>query len=106
MFRFIIQFIGLCTEDSQIHAHIVLSGDPKQLDPVFTSTYAKKLIEDFGYGKSFMEFLFQQQCYQPPFNSRFIVQLKKNYRNHKDILKIPNLLYYDNLLESEAEKGS
>lgn len=106
IFLLIIQFSGLCTDIDKINAHIVLTGDPKQLDPVFASNYAKTLTDEFGYGKSFMEFLFKQQSYQPPYNSKCIVQLKINYRNHPGILNIPNVLFYDNVLESKAEKGS
>lgn len=101
-----IQFLGLCTDVNKINASIILSGDPKQLEPVFASENARKLTKKFDYGTSFMEFLFRQESYLPPYNSNSIVQLKNNYRNHADILHIPNILYYDSKLESKAEKGS
>lgn len=83
----------------------MLSGDPKQLAPVYTSKHAKLLVEDSKYGTSFMEYLFSQRCYQPEYNPKLIVKLKKNYRSHPSILHVPNLLFYKNMLECMADKG-
>lgn len=81
----------------------MLAGDPKQLDPVTKSKHSKEL----GFSKSLMEQLFEQKLYQrniltTKFNPVYITQLVKNYRSHKDILKVPNELFYDNRLVPQA----
>lgn len=96
---------GLCTEPTgQVHSSIVLAGDPKQLDAVTKSNYAKEL----GFSKSWMEQLCEKPLYQPNpmtkrYNSKYITKLVKNYRSHKDILAVPNALFYDNELVSQAK---
>lgn len=87
-----------------IKSKIVLAGDPMQLDPVYTSNHAKTLAEKFGYCTSLMGYLFNRTCYKSEFNSKLIVQLKKNYRSHRSILHIPNALFYEGLLECEGQK--
>lgn len=74
-----------------------------QLDPVTKSKHAK----DLGFSVSFMEQLFKQPLYQrnvvtKEYNPRFITQLVKNYRSHKDILNVPNEMFYENRLEPQA----
>lgn len=32
-------------------------------------------------------------------NNKFITMLKLNYRAHPDVLKVPNILFYDNQLQ-------
>lgn len=39
------------------------------------------------------------------YDSRYIVQLVKNYRSHPVILKVASTLFYDNKLEAEAKQG-
>lgn len=85
----------------------MLAGDPKQLDAVTKSEYAKKL----GYKTSFMEHLFNQPCYQRDpgrgnYDPRFIVQLTNNYRSHPMIISMPNQLFYDGSLSYMAPKGN
>lgn len=98
--------IGLCTSYGQINSSVVLAGDPKQLDAVTKSDYAKQL----GFNTSLMERLFEKQLYKRDsttdrYNPKFITQLVKNYRSHAAILTIPNELFYDNKLEAKASKG-
>lgn len=97
----LIPIVGVCTKKNEIVTKIVLSGDPNQLDAVVQSTSAKEL----GFSTSFMENLFRKKCYQRDqvsrqFNPNYVVQLTKNYRNHPEILKIPNRLFYENVLEA------
>lgn len=40
--------ISVCSSEGQINAHIILSGDPKQLGPVVQS----KIAEKMGYGNN------------------------------------------------------
>lgn len=100
----IIILTGLCTEPGgNVCSTIVLAGDPMQLDPVTKFKHAK----DLGFNVSFMNQLFKQQLYKrnkvtKEFNPKFITQLVKNYRSHKDILKVPNEMFYENRLEPQA----
>lgn len=85
--------------EGKVHSCIVLAGDPMQLSAVTKSDYAKRL----GFNTSLMDQLFKKPLYQPnpktkQYNSKYITQLINNYRSHKDILKIPNELFYDNKL--------
>lgn len=93
-------FVGLCTEDGEIKCGIVIAGDPNQLDAVVKSNYAKKL----NYSTSYMEFLMEQGCYQN-MNSKCIVQLTENYRNHPAILKPVSELFYKETLQCKASTG-
>lgn len=97
---------GVCTQKNQINGRIVLAGDPKQLDAVAKSHFATNL----GYKKSYMERLFHEELYQindarKDYNSNCIVQLKKNYRSHPEILKIPNELFYGGVLQALGAPG-
>lgn len=79
MFEIVI--LGLCSTQKEIHANIILAGDPKQLDAICKSTIAAKL--DFNV--SLMERLFKQPLYMTApgsnkFNAKYITQLVKNYR--------------------------
>lgn len=103
----LIPIAGLCTERSEIKSNIIFAGDPHQLDAVVKSTYATEL----GLKTSFMENLFQKPCYKPNptthmRDSRYITQLTKNYRNHPEILKISNILFYSGMLEPLASTGN
>lgn len=97
---------GVCTQKNQINGRIVLAGDPKQLNAVAKSQFATEL----GYKTSYMERLFHEKMYQindarGDYNSNYIVQLKKNYRSHPEILKIPNELFYGGILQAFAAPG-
>lgn len=96
--------LGLCTELRQIKSAIILAGDPKQLDPVTESQYAKKI----GYNISYMEYLCNKPCYQQSsgkYNSKFIVKLTKNYRSHSVIINLPCELFYEGTLEGFAHES-
>lgn len=99
--------IGLCTSHKNIHAQIVLAGDPKQLDAVTKSGKAKAL----GYSISLLEQLCNTNLYSRNattgnFNERYITQLVKNYRSHPHILSVPNELFYEKKLEPWAEESN
>lgn len=98
---------GLCTSVGQVHANIVLIGDPKQLDAVTKSDWSARL----GFKISWFEQLFNSVMYKRDmttgkFNPTYITQLIQNYRSHRDILKIPNKLFYDNSLVAIANPGN
>lgn len=96
--------IGLCSEPGRVQSNIILAGDPKQMDAVTKSLNAVKL----GFKISFMEYLSEQKLYSRNggiYNSNHIVKLTKNYRSHQAILKMPNKLFYDGVLEAKASPG-
>lgn len=98
----LIPIAGLSTPE-KIHAKIILSGDPKQLDAVTKSQAVAKL----GYGTSFLEQLFNLPLYardavSGKFNTKYITQLVKNYRSHPAILHVSNKLFYDGVLEAKV----
>lgn len=100
-------FVGLCTSDyGNVHANIVLIGDPKQLDAVTKSDWSTEL----GFKISWFEQLFKMPLYKPhnqtgEFNKTYITQLVKNYRSHPFILKVPNELFYGNKLKAMVQPG-
>lgn len=96
----------MSTVRGEVRSCITLAGDPKQLDAVTNSYNAKQL----GFSTSFMEHLSNKPLYQPnsrsgKYNEKFITCLVRNYRSHKDILKIPNILFYNGQLKAEAPEG-
>lgn len=104
-FEIIFSFLGLCTSVKKVHAKIILSGDPKQLDAVTRSNRAMQL----GFNTSWLEQLCNEDLYSRnpetgTFNVASITQLVKNYRSHPHILSIPNELFYENKLEPIAAK--
>lgn len=79
---------------------LVLAGDPLQLGPVVISREASKL----GLGISLMERL-KRDCALYSDDRRdpnYIMMLKKNFRSHRDILSIPDELFYHGQLEAMA----
>lgn len=90
----------------QVHANIILIGDPKQLDAVTKSDHSTEL----GFKTSWFEQLFNQPLYNRhaktgQFNHNYITQLVQNYRSHPEILKIPNELFYENALIAVTSPG-
>lgn len=101
----LIPIVGVSSEKSKINTQIVLAGDFHQLDAVVKSKFAT----DLGYKTSFMEYLSQKTCYKQnsagEYNPNRIVQLKKNYRSHRNILYIPNQIFYNGVLEPAADSS-
>lgn len=75
-----------------------------QLRAVTKSVHAA----DLGFGKSYMEYLIDQELFKPvngEYNEQFIVRLYENYRSHPHILKVPNELFYNGSLQPSAPAG-
>ncbi|XP_046683381.1 putative helicase mov-10-B.1 [Homalodisca vitripennis] len=72
-------------------SRILLAGDPLQLGPVIHSQVAT----DFGLGVSLLERLMQSKS----ISEECFAHLVKSYRSHPAILHVPNLLFYNNMLE-------
>uniref|UniRef100_A0AAY4B674 RNA helicase n=1 Tax=Denticeps clupeoides TaxID=299321 RepID=A0AAY4B674_9TELE len=84
---------------------LVLAGDPKQLGPILRSPFSKR----HGLETSLLERLMKHNpLYQKDgmgkYNSRYVTKLLLNYRSHKDILKIPNELFYEGELVPSADE--
>ncbi|CAL8319741.1 unnamed protein product [Merluccius merluccius] len=118
----IIPIAGLLEPGS---GQVVLAGDPKQLGPILRSP----LVQQYGMSKSLLERLMDTMpVYQKRaaddgdkeeevsdedvsdedeedkvFDPRFVTKLLSNYRSHPDILKIPNMLFYDGELQVCAD---
>lgn len=90
----------MCSKDNVVKANIILAGDPLQLDAVVKSKFAKIL----GLKTSLMQHLMDQTIYKSG-DPRYIIQLIENYRNHGDILKIPNECFYSGILKAKASLG-
>ncbi|KAG0494866.1 hypothetical protein HPP92_005860 [Vanilla planifolia] len=75
----------LCVEDTVV----VLAGDPMQLGPV---VYSKE-AERWGLGKSYMERLFEFDCYEGG-DENYVTKLLRNYRSHPAILELPSKIFY------------
>lgn len=84
--------------------HIILAGDPRQLGPVIRNPLAR----GYRLGVSLLERLMELPVYQRQengyFNPQMLTKLLKNFRSHKDILHIPNELFYENELEVFADE--
>ncbi|CAM8923535.1 unnamed protein product [Rhodiola kirilowii] len=76
---------SLCNENTVV----VLAGDPMQLGPVVYSRDA----EFFGLGKSYLERLFEADCYYEE-DEMYVMKLVRNYRSHPSILDLPSKLFY------------
>ncbi|KAM7257595.1 hypothetical protein ACFE04_013336 [Oxalis oulophora] len=69
---------------------VVLAGDPMQLGPVIYS----KTSEDYGFGKSYLERLFESEYYSS-LDENYMTKLVRNYRCHAEILHLPSMLFYN-----------
>lgn len=82
---------------------LILSGDPKQLGPVFTY----QNIEKLGFEISLMERLLELPVYAVQgdgcYNQSVMTRLRKNFRCHPEILKVFNNLCYSGELETNAD---
>jgi superfamily I DNA and/or RNA helicase len=86
----------------------ILAGDPKQLNPVTISRYAKY----FKFNQSMLERLleyhpFYLQSYGiggNEYDPRFVTKLKINYRSHPSILKVYNELFYNGEMEAAVHE--
>lgn len=81
------------------NGRLVLSGDPKQLAPIGHSSFAGQS----GLAKSLLSRLMEMPVYDLTNPNSLITKLKLNYRNHVDILHIPNTLFYDGELEAKSD---
>ncbi len=84
---------------------MVLAGDPRQLGPLIRNSTAKKK----NLHISMLERLMRDgPCYQrrpgqsDPYDPTHIVKLVNNYRSHRELLVVPNELFYDNELVPTA----
>ncbi|GMH65289.1 hypothetical protein TL16_g04160 [Triparma laevis f. inornata] len=79
--------------------NVAIGGDPRQLGPSIFNNHAGRE----GLALSLLERLMALNIYTEG-KYAIITKLKNNYRSHKALLDIPSALFYDNELESFAEK--
>ncbi|XP_020627311.1 putative helicase mov-10-B.1 [Orbicella faveolata] len=82
---------------------LVLAGDPKQLGPILRS----RTTREYGLETSLLERLMTScNTYsrdpRGSYDSDLLTKLVNNYRSHKNIIEIPNELFYDNELKECA----
>ncbi|EDO34496.1 predicted protein [Nematostella vectensis] len=102
---------GLLNPENPGGGQLVLAGDPQQLGPVLRSPLAIK----YGLRMSLLERLMTRVAaygritedeedelgeYEPA----MLTKLLKNYRSHPAILELPNGMFYDDELETCADK--
>lgn len=80
---------------------LVLSGDPKQLEPMCSSSFAERK----GLTKSLIRRLLDIPTYELylPDSHLFITKLLLNYRNHPEILQLPDELFYGGELDPVSQ---
>ncbi|XP_064457734.1 putative helicase MOV-10 [Ornithodoros turicata] len=85
-------------------SHLILAGDPMQLGPVIRNRLAK----DHNLGVSLLERLMELPVYQRHengyYNPQLLTKLLKNFRSHKDVLHVPNQLFYESELQVFADE--
>jgi len=88
------------SEGRQNCGRLVLCGDPKQLGPMVLSREAQDTLS-----KSMLERILEMRAYKKhrgKYNSKLVVRLLDCYRMHKDILKLPSRMFYENELRAEG----
>ncbi|XP_065080327.1 putative helicase MOV-10 [Ochlerotatus camptorhynchus] len=94
---------GLATNGNEIHASIVLAGDPKQLGPVIQYDFLKQTVHGISMLERMMNLpLYSKDPITKEYNSRAITQLRDNYRSHDKLLQFCNNQFYDGLLRAKA----
>lgn len=94
---------GLATNGNEIHAGIVLAGDPKQLGPVIQYDFLKQTTHGMSMLERMMNLpLYSKDPTTKKYNSRAITQLRDNFRSHDKLLQFCNNQFYDGLLRAKA----
>lgn len=107
----LVPLAGIFSTETPGGGQLVLAGDPQQLGPVLRSPVAIK----YGLGISLLEWMMTKLPFYGripqdeedelgDYNPLIITKLLKNYRSHPSILELPNEMFYDDELESCADK--
>uniref|UniRef100_UPI00358F4B42 putative helicase MOV-10 n=1 Tax=Myxine glutinosa TaxID=7769 RepID=UPI00358F4B42 len=94
------------SEDNLTGGQLVLAGDPKQLGPILRSSLAKKNGLEMSLLERLMTSnpLYQRREEESAYDIKFVTKLLNNYRSHPDILKVPNMMFYDDELKACADE--
>lgn len=93
----------LATCGEEIHASIVLAGDPKQLGPVIRYDFLKQTTHCISLLERIMKLnLYSIDPKTKKYNTRFITQLRNNFRSHKMLLDFSNSTFYNGQLRAKA----
>ncbi|XP_059612258.1 putative helicase MOV-10 isoform X2 [Phlebotomus argentipes] len=100
----LIPIAGVVSSLGEIHAQVILAGDPKQLGPVVMVLKAQPRL-----GISLLDRLVDSGIYAKDpetgkYNPRVMTKLLRNYRSHPKILEFPSDAFYDGDLIAEADK--
>ncbi|KAK2550951.1 putative helicase mov-10-B.1 [Acropora cervicornis] len=107
----VVPLAGMFSTETKEGGQLVLAGDPQQLGPVLRSPVAIK----YGLGMSLLEWMMtkipfygripqDEEDELGDYNPKIITKLLKNYRSHPSILELPNEMFYDDELESCADR--
>ncbi|XP_065080261.1 putative helicase mov-10-B.1 [Ochlerotatus camptorhynchus] len=97
----LVPIAGVGTEGAQIHASVIMAGDPKQLGPVVRTEYLKQTV----HNTSMLERLMSQGIYKRNrghYNPYVITKLLDNYRSHASLIHYSNQWFYDGELRARA----
>ncbi|RXG72080.1 putative helicase mov-10-B.1 [Armadillidium vulgare] len=93
---------GVLSKDGQL----ILAGDPHQLGPMVRNLQAVaggKVFPVTGLDTSLLERVMKCRFYsnqESGYDPKYVTKLVMNYRSHKDILHIPNKLFYNSELQA------
>lgn len=98
----LIPLIGLGTCEQNITANVVLIGDRCEVGPQIESQYAEKL----GLGTNLLERILKTPRYRrnPDYNTKYVIELRNNYRMAGEILKFPNYQFYNDMMRCKVPK--
>lgn len=102
----LIPIAGMVTTQKQLHGHLILAGDPKQLGPINESKYADRMGLDLSMLERLMSMtIYQKNAKTGQYNANIMTKLLRNFRSHSSILKMPNHTFYNGDLVPCANKG-
>ncbi|XP_062564065.1 putative helicase MOV-10 isoform X2 [Armigeres subalbatus] len=94
---------GLATCNDEIHASIILAGDPKQLGPVIMYDFLKHTNHKISMLERLMTLdLYTKNRKTIKYDTQYITQLRNNFRSHPMLLNFPNNAFYDGQLRAKA----
>ena len=86
---------------------LVLAGDPKQLGPVVMNKECQRLGLDMSYMERLTRYsMFKKQKSTGEFFPGLVTMLRRNYRSHESIIRLPNEMFYDGDLTCQADPAT
>eukprot|EP00977_Amphora_coffeiformis_P005586 scaffold1171_cov177-Amphora_coffeaeformis.AAC.16 len=86
---------------------LVLAGDPKQLGPVVMNNECRRLGLDMSYMERLTRYpAYKKQKSTGEYFPGLITMLRRNYRSHESIIRLPNEMFYDGDLSCHADQAT